>query len=269
MIRSGLLLCGAGLLLFWLSGGFPPDTWLLLISVLAQFNTLWGQQGNVLLWPYVLLIAQSLSLAIAWVLFVWALIHETRYILNLRDQRQHRVSPAVVARSTSSPTVEEPLQTATKEAESSAESRRLRRAERLPVPVGEMGLQKKKFPENPYEGVETKPEQHREEAGDQNSPFDVKNDVYSVFRHHDAKASGGEEDEEGKTKKATKGEKEEEENPFRFGNPFEGPLPEVFNYDVDLRRSILEIEAEVKHLEIAPPQKDQPEKKADDKETPA
>ena len=35
-------------------------------------------------------------------------------------------------------------------------------------------------------------------------------------------------------------EDEEEDDPFIFGNPFEGPLPDVFHQDSDLRRSILE-----------------------------
>lgn len=35
-------------------------------------------------------------------------------------------------------------------------------------------------------------------------------------------------------------EEDEEDDPFIFGNPFEGPLPDVFHQDSDLRQSILE-----------------------------
>jgi hypothetical protein len=35
-------------------------------------------------------------------------------------------------------------------------------------------------------------------------------------------------------------ENEEDDNPFVFGNPFDGPLPEVFRYDAELRRSVME-----------------------------
>jgi hypothetical protein len=36
-------------------------------------------------------------------------------------------------------------------------------------------------------------------------------------------------------------EDEAEDSPFVFGNPFDGPLPEVFRYDADLRRSVPEL----------------------------
>jgi hypothetical protein len=39
---------------------------------------------------------------------------------------------------------------------------------------------------------------------------------------------------------------EEDDNPFVFGNPFDGPLPEVFRYDADLRRSVPELAEEGK-----------------------
>ena len=39
-------------------------------------------------------------------------------------------------------------------------------------------------------------------------------------------------------------EEEEDDNPFVFGNPFDGPLPEVFRYDTELRRSVMELTEE-------------------------
>ena len=39
-------------------------------------------------------------------------------------------------------------------------------------------------------------------------------------------------------------EEEEDDSPFVFGNPFDGPLPEVFRYDANLRRSVPELAAE-------------------------
>jgi hypothetical protein len=41
-------------------------------------------------------------------------------------------------------------------------------------------------------------------------------------------------------------ENEEDDSPFVFGNPFDGPLPEVFKYDADLRRSVPELAEEGK-----------------------
>jgi hypothetical protein len=39
-------------------------------------------------------------------------------------------------------------------------------------------------------------------------------------------------------------ENEEDDNPFVYGNPFDGPLPEVFRYDTELRRSVMEMTEE-------------------------
>ena len=39
-------------------------------------------------------------------------------------------------------------------------------------------------------------------------------------------------------------EEEEDDSPFVFGNPFDGPLPEVFRYDTELRRSVMELTEE-------------------------
>jgi hypothetical protein len=39
-------------------------------------------------------------------------------------------------------------------------------------------------------------------------------------------------------------EEDDDDNPFVYGNPFDGPLPEVFKYDAELRRSILELKEE-------------------------
>ena len=42
------------------------------------------------------------------------------------------------------------------------------------------------------------------------------------------------------TSPTTESDDDYEEDPFVFGNPFEGPLPDVFHHDHDLRKSIME-----------------------------
>ena len=37
---------------------------------------------------------------------------------------------------------------------------------------------------------------------------------------------------------------DDDDNPFVYGNPFDGPLPEVFKYDTELRRSVQELKEE-------------------------
>jgi hypothetical protein len=39
-------------------------------------------------------------------------------------------------------------------------------------------------------------------------------------------------------------EEAEDDSPFVFGNPFDGPLPDVFQYDTDLKRSVMESQKE-------------------------
>jgi hypothetical protein len=120
-----------------------------------------------------------------------------------------------------------------------------------------------KFPANPFEEPGIGPSDHSTGQIVRNSPFDIQNDVYSVFRRSYPYNTSLDVSEE-KIDVEENGAKEEE-SPFRYGNPFEGSLPEVFSYDVDLRRSILEVEAEATQLEIDTPRKDQLKDKADSK----
>src|SRR5438874_10295923 len=60
-------LIGAGALLFWFSGGFPPWAWRFLFQVLPQVSGLWAERGPAMISPFAGLILLSLSLLIIWV----------------------------------------------------------------------------------------------------------------------------------------------------------------------------------------------------------
>lgn len=69
--------CGAyasvlvgGVLLYWLSGGFPPWAWRFLLRVLPQIPALWITQGAGVLLPLIGLVLLSLSLLILWSILV-------------------------------------------------------------------------------------------------------------------------------------------------------------------------------------------------------
>jgi hypothetical protein len=59
-----------------------------------------------------------------------------------------------------------------------------------------------------------------------------------------SRADGVVDEEELDEEEEEEEEEDDDDNPFVFGNPFDGPLPEVFKYDADLRRSVPELAAE-------------------------
>lgn len=252
ILRSGLLLFVAGLLLLWLSGGIPPAPWLLLIQAIVQFGAPWGQQEGALQWLFLLLIAQSLILGAAWFFFVWAIIRETRSIFNIRARLQQTV-PITVSKGFKLNNASSPSRIRAQQ----LDVRRREEQDRAPELFSQAGT----FPDNPFE--ESDHSDYPAGQNARNSPFDIQNDVYTVFRHPHSYGTILDDSEEIQEKEENNAK--EEESPFRYGNPFEGSLPEVFSYDVDLRRSILEVEAEITQLEIDSPHKDQLEVKADKK----
>jgi hypothetical protein len=68
----------------------------------------------------------------------------------------------------------------------------------------------------------------------EDDPFAVKEDVLHVFEQEEP------EEPEGQAQEPEEQEQEPEDSIFVYGNPFEGPLPDVFMHDEDLKRSIEE-----------------------------
>jgi len=64
VVGVGLLICG--ILLYWLSGGFPPWAWRFLASVLPQISHLWAVQGARMVIPLAGLVLLSITLFILW-----------------------------------------------------------------------------------------------------------------------------------------------------------------------------------------------------------
>lgn len=64
IVGVGLLICG--ILLYWVSGGFPPWAWRFLASVLPQLSHLWAVQGAKMVVPLVGLVLLSVALFILW-----------------------------------------------------------------------------------------------------------------------------------------------------------------------------------------------------------
>src|SRR5215472_13800283 len=78
---TGIALFMGALLLYELSGGFPPWAWQLLFQVLPTLPNLWATQGSNL-------IVLSLSLLALWVLFLTALVKMVQYWWQMRQTRR-------------------------------------------------------------------------------------------------------------------------------------------------------------------------------------
>src|SRR5260370_5122107 len=88
-----LPIIGTGLLMFWLSGGPFPRTWLLYARTCAQFSQLLTQLGGGFLFAFVVLTVQSLLLALAWGLLLWLAMREAYALFSAR-QKPIPVAPA-------------------------------------------------------------------------------------------------------------------------------------------------------------------------------
>ncbi len=83
----GVLL--AGILLFWISGGFPPHAWRFLLQSLPLIPRLWMLKGPSILLPLSALIMLSFTLLFFWMVLaaviIWIVKEQRNYLL----ERQH------------------------------------------------------------------------------------------------------------------------------------------------------------------------------------
>jgi hypothetical protein len=89
------------------------------------------------------------------------------------------------------------------------------------------------------QGLDQEPHLVPEERGDGgilNDPFAVYENAIETMQHEKPV-------EEAKAQLKPKQPAKEQDQEFVFGNPFEGPLPDVFEHDVDLKRSLVERES--------------------------
>src|SRR5581483_10356901 len=76
LVQRCLPVAGAGLLLFWLIGGFPPTTWRLLFQAFVQISQSGLNTSG--LFALAILIIQSLCIGAALGLLVWVAQREIR-----------------------------------------------------------------------------------------------------------------------------------------------------------------------------------------------
>lgn len=275
---------GAGLLIFWLSGGFPPTAWVLLFQMGRQIGT---GQGTSLLLPFGLLIGQSLAIGGAWGCLLVVIVQEGTYLQTLWSEdpctdellmRQQEAYSDIVAQQPveemlayeevwseqamlGEPGVEEQMEEVWGEQAMLGE----------PGVEGQMEVEVQ-IDEEPVEAVQAYEEQV-ESASDTGAlahlqtlwqnPFEesivpVSEDVFAnvpdllenVFDTQlddldlFARADNGFPDKKAHTEtfeEAGLPDKRDSAEMFVFGNPFEGPLPEIFAYDRDLKDMLKEV----------------------------
>jgi len=113
-----ICLLGSAVLLFWVSGGFPPAAWSFLLQVIPQVPRLWERQGPSILLPLTGLAVQSVTLLISWGVLLWSGVLAVRYWRqNRRELRQFKLDMREAERRTINQvqhaTAESPKQPAT------------------------------------------------------------------------------------------------------------------------------------------------------------
>ncbi len=87
-----ICLLGSAVLLFWVSGGFPPAAWRFLPQVIPQVPRLWERQGPSILLPLTGLAVQSVTLLISWGVLLWSGVLAVRHWRqNRRELRQFKL----------------------------------------------------------------------------------------------------------------------------------------------------------------------------------
>lgn len=84
-----LILFASGLLLYTLTGGFPPWAWRFLLRVLPQLPHLWASQGAAIIVPLLGLVLLSLSLLILWLLLAFAAYRVVLYWWHHLHEHEH------------------------------------------------------------------------------------------------------------------------------------------------------------------------------------
>ncbi len=87
-------LASAAIFLTWVSGGFPPQSWLLLLEALPQIPGWWSENGSAVLFPLFVLVSLSIVWALGWYALAWVvlvLVRHHRRLSRLKQQQDELV----------------------------------------------------------------------------------------------------------------------------------------------------------------------------------
>lgn len=243
-----LLTC---LLLLWLAGGFPPANWQLLTLLLVNPASYKALPGASLQTSLVILSVQALLLLVVWVCLLVQVWRAVLALLKEPEQKvANRTSAALQAMRNMVPGTARRATSASNPFENLAHQR----LQNGTMTLGKTGVLNKNFlPQAERDRRQTgssiassvgMPQGSTPSVpptqvpGGSSDPFAVQADLLELFAQPEAPvAQTPAQSVRGQPEQAAQAE-------FVFGNPFEGPLPEVFEYDTDLKQSLAHLKAE-------------------------
>jgi hypothetical protein len=224
-----------GLLIFWLSGSGFPTAWSNLLQLSLNWDALQEAQGDTIYITLTILIVQSLCILAAWVMLLLVVVREGRELLAAKP----RPRPAA-----STPPPPKPQPVVAQSVPTSLNAQVAQVADKTKAPVVEPDAKSVVEPD----------------------PFDMDEAVFDLLPYPE----DGDDIDTLITKKSD--DELEEEMLFVYGDPLEGDLPEIFDYDMDLKREVEEIRerkrttktlAEKNRAAIEAEKKDQEQAKAE------
>jgi hypothetical protein len=220
-----------GIILYWISGGLPPTAWRLLLRVMLRWSALQDIIGGTVFVPFVILLVQSILILVAWILLGLVIWREIGVFKAL--QAEQRVAHLKAALALSQDTTSEALA--------------FRRNQNLQTVQKEQYQQK--LVDEAAAAAATK------DTGIQmlDNPFEMDQAVFELAAEPDPSETVDTLDKMDII--------DESHTVFVYGNPFDGELPEVFTYDMDLKREVKDMQDNIRSKKLTADAIDEKDKK--------
>jgi hypothetical protein len=257
-----LPIIGAGVLLLWLSGGMPPAVWQSFFHTFTRVRSMEAGQDGTLLFPLAILAIQSIISGGALVGYTWLVLRELSILLTWSSRM--RGDPVPSSQGVPASVTGSDIRHQSAPVRHEEEFSRVTPVSRLLTGNHQAikRVQQDGVPAHPIEkrGQPVYSEQartHKKQTGQiqlkdsspvaskaaysepvvaaPEDPFDVEDEAPDLVRGEGMQ----EEDQHGEEARLDA----LSEQQFVYGNPFEGPLPDVFHHDDDLKRAVLEQKA--------------------------
>jgi hypothetical protein len=98
-----LPILGAGVLIFWLSGGLAPRAWLSFFQTCVHLHALWSERGVAVLLLLFIQFVQALLLGGAWGLLGWMAVQEGSVLYEMFSGTRRTLAPALASSLNSKP----------------------------------------------------------------------------------------------------------------------------------------------------------------------
>jgi hypothetical protein len=220
-----------GIVLYWISGGLPPTSWKLLLQVLQRWSALQNIIGGTVFVPFVVLLVQSILILVAWILLGLVIWREIGMFKAL--QAEQRVTQLRAALALSQNTTSEALAS--------------RRNQNLQT------IQKEQYQQKLVDEVTAAATVKDTGIQVLDNPFEMDQAVFELEAEPDPSETVDTLDKMDII--------DESHTVFVYGNPFDGELPEVFTYDMDLKREVKDMQDNIHSKKLTADAIDEKDKK--------